>query len=425
MSSRESTAIDLASLVAGVLPARQVPAGRWPAIVALALDHGLGPMLDWTVRRSAAAGAPVDLSMESRLRASGRAAIIHAMLLGQAQCQIQVALGRAGIPALWLKGVPLARTVYPEPFLRPMIDLDLLVPYDRRLAALQSLESVGFHRSDAFAYDALPQLVHRFAYNYSLRGGADDAVAVELHFHLLDRVRQRSPLSLEQVGWFWNHTLAVDDADPPFLTLRPEAHLLYLCAHLVLQHGETDWRLLRYLDLHLLIRRYAMDKGGIREGDQAPPDAEGTRGHLAASLDWHLVVEQAIALGWTYAVDRALARTTALFGTPVPAEVLEELRRRRPPNEDVSCIVERQARTSRWDDLRLVSSGMSRHEQLLLLRALAFPSTRHLRSRYALDSTGPVWPYYVRLWFDQGRDLAKWAWDRLSWGARPGQSASR
>ncbi|HEX5415819.1 MAG TPA: nucleotidyltransferase family protein [Chloroflexota bacterium] len=389
--SPDPNLVALSALVTRALTPFQVSADRWPAISALAVEHGLGPILYWTLGSEAKSLLTDDSSIPAQLRDTLRQATVHSLVLGQASRRIQTALNLAGIPALWLKGLPLAHTVYPDPDLRPMVDLDLLVPYERRLAALECLESLGFRRSEEFTYEAVPRVVHRFAYNYSLRGGNDGVIAVELHFHLLDRIREQPLLPVEQVGWFWEHPLRVDDGDFAFRTLRPEAHVLYLCAHAILQHGEADLRLLRYLDLYLLLTRYA-----------------------TSGFDWRQVVEQATTLGWTYAVERALALTARYFGTPVPEWVWRELRDRRRPTENVYCVVERQNQTNHWDDLKDASAALSRHERWLVLRALVFPSRSHLRHRYALDGSQPVWPRYPRLWFEQAREVATWAWQRLT-----------
>ena len=63
--------------------------------------------------------------------------------------------------------------------------------------------------------------------------------------------------------------------------LRPEANLLYLCAHTALQHGLSQFVLTRYLDLHLLITQ--------------------------SKMDWDLVIEKAAALEWAYAVEKVLS----------------------------------------------------------------------------------------------------------------------
>lgn len=374
----------LAGLASGRLSPRGISEARWPVVIGLAIEHGLGPMLWWVIANSG-----IDTERDSvwtPLTRSAREATIHSLVLDNARRELHDVLAGAGIPGLWLKGAALAHTVYPEPMLRPMIDLDLLVPFEQRLPALSAIEALGFHPWGAFSFDAAPGLLHHFAYHYSLRRGPNDVVAVELHFHLLDRVRARPLLDREQLPWFWAQARSVTDSGRSFLVLSPEAHLLYLCAHAILQHGEAELRLLRDFDLHRL----------INHGEGEP------------SLDWQMVVDRAVDLGWTYAVGRALSRTADLFGTSVPSWVFRQLRERRPPTEEVYCVVERQANVNRWDELRTALAAASVGDRLQMLRATAFPSALHLRHRYSVAANRPVWPHYPRLWLEQGREIADW-----------------
>ena len=96
--------------------------------------EGLGPMLYWSLKR-AGINATDEATFEP-LAASGRQAGIHYALLNNYRAQIDAALRESGIPTLWLKGIALAHTVYPQPWTRPMVDLDLLVPYKLKEAAL-------------------------------------------------------------------------------------------------------------------------------------------------------------------------------------------------------------------------------------------------------------------------------------------------
>ncbi len=412
MSEFLSDAADPALLALATLVTRQrsprgIAEARWPRLISLAIEHGLGPMLWWAISESG-----IDLERDPRwasLIRSARDATVRSLILDNAQLPLGDALARAGIPGLWLKGSALAHAVYPRPSLRPMIDLDVMVPFEQRLAALKVAGSLGLRAWGVSPFDANPRLLHHFSYHYSLKRSASDPVAVELHFHLLDRVRARSLLSPEQLRWFWARVQPISDECPTLLTLQPEAHLLYLCAHAILQHGEDDFRLLRFLDLHQLIVHVNAGTGVEAAPDNAS-NRPTPRPHEAArsTLNWHLVVDQAVNLGWTYAVRRALSLTAELFGTPVPAWVTRELRERRPPSEDVYCVVERQATLNRWEELRAPLACLGWSERLRLLGAIAFPSAAHLRYRYDLRPGQPVWSRYVQLWLDQGRETTRW-----------------
>ena len=88
------------------------------------------------------------------------------------------ALARAEVPVLMFKGADLAFHVYPDPGLRGMADLDLLVPLARLDDAQGALRSVGF-RDDTSSYS--PEW-----YRVGLQRLAplvDDRAGVEIEVH--------------------------------------------------------------------------------------------------------------------------------------------------------------------------------------------------------------------------------------------------
>ncbi len=388
-TTAESSALHvLGSLISSRSSVQDIPPDAWATIIPLALDHGLGPVLLWTARQ-----AGVDPHARPELAPLIQAAHHSAMatiLLEKTQRDVDATLRSASIPALWLKGAALAYTVYPEPALRPMADLDVLVPYEQRERALEVVQGLGYDfyslhgiRTRSTGDDLARKLS---AHHYHLRGGVSNAVILELHSRLLgsdDRL-----LSLAQLDWFWAHTETVRAGEGwEFDTLTPEAHLLYGCAHAILQHGEAQLYLLRFFDLHQITR---------------------------AALDWPLIVDQAVALGWTLAVERALRRCMAFFATPVPAEVLEALVARRPAHEHAARVIRLQGPGHRWERLRDKLSQLSPRERAQYVFSVLLPSPSYMRQRYAIRPGWPTWPYYFYRWWDQGRDVAWATWKRLT-----------
>ena len=72
------------------------------------------------------------------------------------------ALAAAGVPALITKGTALAYTVYPQPWLRPRTDTDLLVRHEDVPAASLALQACGYTRSDALSTGEL--VSHQYAF---------------------------------------------------------------------------------------------------------------------------------------------------------------------------------------------------------------------------------------------------------------------
>ena len=89
-------------------------------------------------------------------------------------------------------------------------------------------------------------------HHYNLVGGPGGGVRVELHF----RVARAILPDLAALDWFWSQAVeATNRAGAPlgFLTLRPEAHLLYLCAHALLPVPYTHLTLTTIFPVEILV----------------------------------------------------------------------------------------------------------------------------------------------------------------------------
>jgi len=202
-----------------------------------------------------------------------------------------------------------------------MADLDVLVPYDLRLSALTMAESLGFHQPQdpvTLSVDIPEDLQH----HYFLTGCVANSVQLDLHYRLLG-VDGLDLLPWEQLNWFWEESYIWTNGNDEFKMLQPEPQLLYLCAHAILQHGEVNMPLVRCYDLHQLITK--------------------------RTPDWQIIINKAVELKWSYAVEQALKIAIQFFNTPVPARVLEHLRTRRSINEDTFRVTRIQSRGSQWE----------------------------------------------------------------------------
>jgi hypothetical protein len=200
------------------------------------------------------------------------------------------ALQQSGIPALALKGLVLAYAAYGDPSLRPMSDLDLLVPTGMRDRALNTLHKLGFGYPDGFEaihQDHNPRLTpeHEFAPPLRLSG---TAVLLEVHSQL----ECAEPLSPIPVQEFWSRSVPVDLMGLTVMTLCPEDFLLHLCLHASRRHRfETGLRSLVDIRAHL--------------------DAH-------SNLDWATIAARSICGGcapWMYLT---LQAARDLAGAPIP-----------------------------------------------------------------------------------------------------------
>ncbi len=353
-------------LVGGPWP----PAPLWPAICQQAVQHGLAPLLYDQLRNNGNLANLPAAAQAQLLEAYGQAAGYHFLALEQAWAWAE-RFATAGITAVWFKGVPLSLTLYPRPETRPMTDIDVLVSHEQLPQALALVERVSGSRPVMFN----PQRAIHAVFNL----GPAALVKMELHWNLID---VPGAMLSPNPDWFLGQQMVLRHNGHELLTFRPEAHLLYLCAHAGIAHGEGQLQLLRYYDIHRMLE-------------------------VVQPLDWEAVVSQAAAFRWTYVVERALRLAQAYFGTPIPAGVLTALAAQRPADEDTSIVVRRQQPRSRWqrtvDRLGTLSWG----QRMGTLFDLLFPPADYMRWRYRIQQRWQLPFYYLYRWLDAAGDVLR------------------
>src|ERR1019366_412296 len=109
------------------------------------LDHGsfrLLPLLYWNLRRQA-----VQHPMMGILKGIHRLAWVENRLLSRGLAPALETIHGAGIPTLLLKGASLGRLHYADVGLRPMNDLDVLVPEGRTMETIRLLHDHGWRQT--------------------------------------------------------------------------------------------------------------------------------------------------------------------------------------------------------------------------------------------------------------------------------------
>ncbi|MCI5211048.1 MAG: hypothetical protein D3910_20190, partial [Candidatus Electrothrix sp. ATG2] len=119
----------------------------WDDLIPQAEAHGMAPLL---LHHLSAAGMDLPDDFLRRLRLLVLRHRQTNRVLSQTLDRVLSILTEAGIPALILKGAALCHTLYPEPGLRPMRDIDLLLPWDEALPAHALLQQHGFQDPAVF-----------------------------------------------------------------------------------------------------------------------------------------------------------------------------------------------------------------------------------------------------------------------------------
>jgi hypothetical protein len=340
-------------------------------VVQLSEVEGVGPQLYWVLSKSERLSL-LPKACQDRLRAMFTATRLNNLQILDELNQLTALFSQQGIPVVALKGICFALTIYPDIGMRPMVDLDLLVPRSRLQDAIQIAYSVGYEKAFPEAAAGSDELLNNAA---CLVKTQTPFTTLELHYTLVGEAF----LHAVPVDWFWTQLepLERNSASQKLdncLTLTPTAQLLHACAHAMLEHGGQNVSLRWMYDLDRLVRVYT-DR-----------------------LDWPLFLSQAQAFEWSSAALAALFEVTVLFGAPVPQAVLTALAAQ--PDQNTGRIAEMKDRavTRTLEEYQKFKSLKGKGRVKLVL-GLAVPSPAYMRWRYGVKNlwTLPFW-YLYRWW---------------------------
>jgi hypothetical protein len=292
---------------------------------------------------------------------------VHSLLRSQALKEevVMVAreLERRGLHPILLKGAHLAFAVYADPALRPMNDIDLLLPPGEMEAATGALGELGYGVHPAVGADVDYSTLH-----HSRPVRRPSSAQIELH-HRLDF--PTSPFRIDHDGL---RARARFDERVPFgaAVLAPEDLLLHLCTHIAYNHA-FDVRLLALQDVRQVARWYR-DR-----------------------LDWAVVRARAEADGRAAFVQVALAVTERLW----PGSLLPGLLDAWDLKPREAAIVSTAVDYALQLPVELPATVQRLHEtpgllgRVATMRAALFPSASALRRMYDIADHRSVWWGYL------------------------------
>lgn len=299
----DTTALHLlAEIVSRQKSVADIQPGQWRRLTMLAKNHKVFPLFHDALLASPNTTPKPILRQISLLglREKARAARIEDTIV-----EVSAILDDAGIPALWLKGVALGYTVYPAFWLRSMVDIDVIVPYDQRRHARDAMQAAGYTYNATRGGHLLDdEILDYSTHHYVFLGHENRGVTIELHFHFLNMVTLTPAIT----DWFWQTSDTVTGPQGTVLrVMNPEAILLHLAAHNVLQHQQFDIasdnavhvRLRNMYDVSRLVTQHA--------------------------LDWPTLITQAITLKWEFALGHTLLQAGMYFPFPQTSGVYEAI----------------------------------------------------------------------------------------------------
>ena len=219
----------------------------WAFLCDIEKLHRLGPMLH---RRLS--GFAVPEAVSDQLKASQRRHAMRNLKIYRELLSVTRILNDANIPSIALKGAYLARFAYPDPGLRPMRDLDLLIRQEQVVAAFELLKVNGYQQ---VSEKGLPET--HLAHSEHLPAlVSPDGIAIELHHRLISDVNFGSLSGSDDAFWSRSILKSVGGAQVRFLA--PEDLLLHLCVHATQRH-QFNLGPLALTDIVFLLETHRID----------------------------------------------------------------------------------------------------------------------------------------------------------------------
>ena len=247
------------------------------------LDRGaarLLPLVWWNLRRHGVE-APLVAQIEARYRATRAANEARLAEL----VEVLGPLGAAGIPTLLLKGGALLAGATVDLGVRPMSDIDLLVPSARVPDAISLLNRLGWS-TGATLTSAMKRHTHSVPLRHPTRADVD------LHWHVFEECcRDGDDDAL------WAASLPVAIGGVSTRIPAPEDQLIHACVH-----GEK-W--VRVPGIRWIADAVALVRGG--------------------QVRWDRLVEQAVRRRFVLRLRAQLAYLASTFDAPIPPEALAAL----------------------------------------------------------------------------------------------------
>ena len=307
------------------------PTPAWAEVADVAVRHSLAPLLYKRLKQSDA-WAPIPADVRERLRLAYYVSARRNKRLYQELGPVLRCLRGSGIPVVVLKGAYLAEAVYGDVALRPMCDVDLLVPEEEMQEAQATISGIGFV-SGKPEDTTLPPRIHKH-----LPALVKGDLAVEVHW----TIAPDSMPSAMRPDNLWDRVRPTTVAGEDVLALSPEDLLLHLCLHFGYQHHLAGLKF--FCDIAETIHHFrgAMDSEvrhrttettenlGVRSEPRSSSNSVSSVASVVDSIsvpgiDWQQVVERAREWGAARHVDLTLHLARSLLDAEVPDDVLEQL----------------------------------------------------------------------------------------------------
>jgi hypothetical protein len=342
--------------------APELTEAEWESVAAEALRQRVGPL---TYRSTLGGNVPRHV-VEQLRDVYIRHAFRNRQILSEV-ARIGAGLRLRDVPVMLLKGAALAADVYDDPALRPMADVDILVPPDRLHEAAESIAASGYEPSDGRSIEQFISWCHHISPYVK-----DGVPTVEIHWTI---ERPTSPFTIDLDG-LWQRARSIRIDGEAVFTPAAEDMVLHHALHTSYHHRFSRAALKTLCDVCAVI------------------------GDAGERFDWRSLVAIANAAGAGPFIYCSLRLAAAMLACPVPAHVFESLDH--SEEDDAMFAAARHYVVTPPIELPVTYEEMNEHAglrgKMRVLREAFFPSPRKIREIYALPegSRRTLFYYFVR-----------------------------
>lgn len=228
----------------------------WSRILEMARQHRLGPLLYWQIGRAHAHLKYPD-HIKIQLSAIYQKSVFRNLMVQRELLLIHNIFKSADIPFIGLKGAFLAFQAYPQPALRPLRDIDILVSSNQAIQAFSILLTNGLKRIQN--YNGSPEAWLNIHRHLPPLRSPSETLNVELHNRLFSPNQSSTETKeFSHTPEFWQRTVELSLAKASVRYQSPTDLLLHLIVHAVYQH-EFDNGPLLLSDLSFLLDTHPID----------------------------------------------------------------------------------------------------------------------------------------------------------------------
>ncbi|NUO83284.1 nucleotidyltransferase family protein [candidate division KSB1 bacterium] len=269
----------------------------WEGLLQRSIKQSMTPLLYRHLRSEATLWRRVPEVMRMQLQQIYHRNIQRNELLLAELDQLFATFNAADVPVMLMKELHLLHTIYPEAGLRPLGDLDLLVPPHDFERAKAMLKQAGYH----------PQLPanpfkDKYGFGYHFVNHAK-GIWIDLQWNLSQRDWAQSTSGVHEfrapIKEVWQRAHPDRLLQSRVARMSWEDLLFHLCVHLE-GHGFNE--MIQFCDMAEVLRQYG------------------------AAMDWRTFINITRAAQMQGSVSCALEFVQQVLGVSAPAEVLAELR---------------------------------------------------------------------------------------------------